>query len=82
MLYHIEGELRETLRSIIQYIEILYGIKADLSALLMANKDPAEGWVDMSNKTLSKIESAQGSIKRLVQSQQSESGHSKTDSKN
>jgi hypothetical protein len=74
---YITGELRETLRSIIQNIEILYGIRADLSGLLIANENPAERWVGMSNRTLSQIERAQGSLKSLVQSQKSEPGPTK-----
>jgi hypothetical protein len=63
---YIEGELSMLLRSIIEYIEILYGISADLSTILIATEDPAARWDNISNKTLSKIERAQGRIKGLV----------------
>jgi hypothetical protein len=69
---YIEGDLREILRSIIENIETLYGIRTDLSTLLIANKDPAAKWDDKSNNTLSKIERAQDHIEKLLQSQQSE----------
>jgi hypothetical protein len=71
---YIEGDLREILNSIIENIERLYGIKAELSTQLLATSDRVASWDNISNNTLSKIERVQDRIKGLVESQQSESG--------
>jgi hypothetical protein len=57
---YIKGDLRVILRSIIEDIEILYGIRANLSTLFLLHKDPAAKWDDNPKNTLSKIKRAQG----------------------
>jgi hypothetical protein len=79
---YITGDLRKIVRSIIEDIRTLYGLRFDLSVMMITAKDPPEKWVSMSNATLSKIERAQDRINSQLQSQQSESAQGKTASKN
>jgi hypothetical protein len=79
---YIAGELTKILRSIIEDIRILYGLRFDLSVMMITAKDPPEKWASMTNATLSKIERARGRINSQLQSQQSESGQGETASKN